>query len=175
MILGNREVLAKKKKKIISKINETNSINFNFEQITNTKVEKGYCYLYFPGKLKCYYDDNKKKELVINNNKLAITQKRYNKTYHYPISNSPFVKILDKKFLINLIKISDLKLDNGKFYLVNTDENNQRISIFFDKKSLNLLGWELKDQYNNNIIFFIKISSVNKNFDQSEFKIPPLN
>ena len=61
-------------------------------------MEKGNCLLKFSGKLKCEYFDNKEKEIVINNKKLAITQKRYNKTYRYPIAKSPFLNILYKEF-----------------------------------------------------------------------------
>ena len=40
-----------------------------FDQIINDKTEKGSCLLEFPGKLKCDYFDDKKKELIINNKK----------------------------------------------------------------------------------------------------------
>ena len=70
---------------------------------SNDKKEKGSCILEFPGKLKCEYFDNKQKELVINNKRLAISQKRYNKTYYYPISSSPFLNILYKDKLLDII------------------------------------------------------------------------
>ena len=85
------------KNQIINQLNGLNSLEFTFNQFVNEKKEKGSCLLKFPGKLKCNYFDNKEKELIINNKKLAITQKRYNKTYRYPISKSPFLNILYKE------------------------------------------------------------------------------
>ena len=87
------DLSANEKKQILIQLNNINSLEFTFEQLINGKNEKGNCLLQFPGKLKCNYFDSKQKELVINNKKLAITQKRYNKTYWYPLSKSPFLNI----------------------------------------------------------------------------------
>ena len=54
---------------------------FKLDSSTNNKKETGSCLLKFPGKLKCEYFDDKQKELIINNKRLAITQKRYDKTF----------------------------------------------------------------------------------------------
>ena len=62
---------ANEKNKIISYLNNLNSLEFTFDQEIEEKKEKGSCLLEFPGKLKCNYFDNKEKELVI---KLIIIQ-----------------------------------------------------------------------------------------------------
>ena len=80
LLLISTSLSANEKDQIISKLNNLNSLEFTFEQLVNENIEKGSCLLQFPGKLKCNYFDDKKKELVINNKRLAITQKRYNKT-----------------------------------------------------------------------------------------------
>ena len=85
ILLISTSLSANEKEKIISQLNNLNSLEFTFKQLINEKTEKGSCLLQFPGKLKCNYFDDKKKELIINKKKLAITQKRYDKTYHYPI------------------------------------------------------------------------------------------
>ena len=87
---------ANEKKQIVTNLENLNSLEFTFNQLINDKKEKGTCILQFPGKLKCNYFDDKQKELVINDSKLAITQKRYDKTYHYSISKSPFLNMLYK-------------------------------------------------------------------------------
>ena len=96
------------------------------------KIEKGNCLLEFPGKLKCNYFDDKKKELVINSKRLAITQKRYNKTYHYPISKSPFINILYKDKLLEIIELSELESSDQIIKLIYISDNE--ITVFFDKK-----------------------------------------
>ena len=105
LFLSSVSLSANEKDEIILKLNNLNSMEFTFEQLVNEKIEKGNCLLEFPGKLKCNYFDDKKKELVINNKRLAITQKRYNKTYHYPISKSPFINILYKDKLLEIIEL----------------------------------------------------------------------
>ena len=104
---------ANEKRLIIDKLLNINNFTFNFEQITQGKIETGSCLLVFDNKLKCNYIDNNQKEIIINNKKLVVMQKRYNKIYFYPISKSPFLKILNKNSLINLIRKSNLELNNN--------------------------------------------------------------
>ena len=164
---------ATEKDQIISQLNDLNSLEFTFDQLINEKTEKGSCLLEFPGKLKCSYFDDKKKELVINDKRLAITQKRYNKTYHYPISKSPFLNILYKDKLLEIVKSGDLELSDQLIKLIYLDD--YKIIVFFDRKSLDLKGWEIKDQYNNTINFSLNIVTKNDIFKKGTFKIPEIN
>ena len=164
---------ANEKDQIISQLNSLNSLEFTFDQLINEKTEKGSCLLEFPGKLKCNYFDDKEKELVINNKRLAITQKRYNKTYHYPISKSPFLNILYKDKLLEIVQSGELELTDQIIRLVYFGDNE--ITVFFDRKNLDLKGWEIKDQYNNNINFSLKIVAKNDVFKKGTFKVPEIN
>ena len=166
-------LLANEKDQIVAQLNKLNSLEFTFNQLINEKAEKGSCLLEFPGKLKCNYFDDKKKELVINNKRLAITQKRYNKTYHYPISKSPLLNILYKDKLLELVQSGELELTDEIIKLVYFGDNE--ITVFFDKKNLDLKGWEIKDQYNNNINFSLKIVAKNDVFKKGTFKVPEIN
>jgi len=164
---------ANEKNKILHQLHNLNSLEFTFDQLINKKTEKGTCLLEFPGKLKCDYFDNKQKELVINNKRLAITQKRYNKTYHYPISKSPFLNILYKDKLLEIVKSGKLELSDKAIKLIYSDEDE--ITVFFDKNTLDLKGWKITDQYNNNINFSLKIISKNNVYKKETFKIPKIN
>ena len=172
-ILVSANISAIERHQIINQLNDLNSLEFTFDQLINEKTEKGSCILEFPGKLKCNYFDNKKKELVINNKRLAITQKRYNKTYHYPISKSPFLNILYKDKLLEIIQSGELELTNQAIKLIYLGEN--KITIFFDRITLDLKGWQITDQYNNNINFSLKIVSKNDVYKKKVFKIPSIN
>ena len=125
------------------------------------------------GKLKCKYFDDKEKELVINNKKLAITQKRYNKTYYYPVSKSYFLNILYKDKLLEMVKLG--KIDSSEQIIKLIYENENQIVIFFDKKDQDLKGWEILDQYNNKINFSLRIVSKNDIYNKNIFKIPDIN
>ena len=166
-------LLADEKDQIVTQLNNLKSLEFTFDQLINEKTEKGSCLLEFPGKLKCNYFDDKKKELVINNKRLAITQKSYNKTYHYPISKSPFLNILYKDKLLEIVQSGELELTDKIIKLVYLSDKD--ITVFFDKKNLDLKGWEIKDQYNNNINFSLKIVAKNDVFKKGTFKVPEIN
>ena len=164
---------ANQKDQIVNQLNNLNSLEFTFTQLVNEKLEEGSCLLEFPGKLKCEYFDSKQKELIINDKRLAITQKKYNKTYYYPISKSPFLNILYKDKLLEIVKSGKLELGEQLIKLIYSSENE--ITVFFDIKTLNLKGWEIIDQYNNNINFSLNIVSKNDTYKKDTFKIPKIN
>ena len=172
-LLLKTNLYASEKDQISNQLKKLSSLEFTFNQVINEKIEKGSCLLEFPGKLKCNYFDDKEKELVINNKKLAITQKRYNKTYHYPISKSPFLNILYKDKLLEIVQSGELESTDQIIKLVYFGDN--KITVFFDKKKLDLKGWEIKDQYNNNINFSLKIVAKNDVFKKGTFKVPEIN
>ena len=57
--------------------------------------------------------------------------------------------------------------------LVYLGENE--ITVLFDKKTLDLKGWQIIDQYNNNINFSLNIIAKNDVFKKGTFKIPEIN
>ncbi len=164
---------ASEKNQIMNQLNKLNSIEFTFNQLINEKNEKGTCLLEFPGKLKCNYFDDKKKELIINNKRLAITQKRYNKTYHYPISKSPFINILYKDKLFEIIKSGKLEKTNKFIKLIYYGDSE--ITVLFNRKNLDLKGWQITDQYNNDINFSLNIIAKNDVYKKGTFKVPEFN
>jgi len=172
-ILLSANLSASEKDQIVTQLNNLNSLEFTFNQIINDKTEKGSCLLEFPGKLKCDYFDDKKKELIINKKRLAITQKKYNKTYYYPISKSPFLNILYKDKLLEIVRSGEIELSEQVIKLVYLGENE--ITVLFDKKTLDLKGWQIIDQYNNNINFSLNIIAKNDVFEKGTFKIPEVN
>ena len=165
---------ADKKQLVIDKLLEINNLTFTFKQIRGDKTEAGTCFLIFDNKLKCEYSDKNQKEIIINNKTLVIIQKRYDKIYFYPVSKSPFVKILNKNSLIRLIKKSTLEL-NSNIDMVYLDENEKNITISFHRKNYELVGWKIEDQFQNEFFFSLKIQATNKKIDDDLFKIPSIN
>tara|TARA_B100001564_G_scaffold231283_1_gene195346 strand:- start:60 stop:620 length:561 start_codon:yes stop_codon:yes gene_type:complete len=166
-------LFANEKNQIINQLNNLNSLEFTFDQLINDKTEKGSCLLEFPGKLKCDYFDDKEKELIINRKRLAITQKKYNKTYYYPISKSPFLNILYKDKLLEIVQSGELEINDQIIRLNYLSEN--KVSVLFDRKNLDLKGWEIIDQYNNNINFILNVVAKNEVYKKDTFKIPEIN
>ena len=86
------------------------------------------------------------------------------------MTKSPFLNIQYKKKLLEIVKTGELKLTKHIIELIYLGEN--KITIFFDRKTLDLKGWEIIDQYNNNINFSLKIISKNDVYKKETFKIP---
>ena len=63
--------------------------------------------------------------------------------------------------------------ENEIIKLIYLDENE--INVLFDKKTLDLKGWKIIDQYNNNINFSLNIVSKNDIYQKGTFKIPEIN
>lgn len=171
ILIGYTDLLASEKSKILNSLKGINNIQFNFIQKTNNSTEKGFCTLVFPGKLKCSYKDKDRKELIVNGNMMAITQKRYDKTFFYPLSKSNFINILSKEKLIKIIKSSDIIIDDY-LNIIFIAENYSKTLIKFNKENFLLAGWVSLDQYNNEIIFNIDIKSTNKMVDEKIFILP---
>ena len=83
---------ADEKKSIISNLLEVDNFSFNFEQTLKDKKETGKCLLAFNNKLRCSYNNELKKEIIVNNKTLVVWKKKYNKKYFYHISKSVFFK-----------------------------------------------------------------------------------
>ena len=162
---------ANEKQLIIDRLLKINNFTFNFEQITKKKRETGNCLLKFNNKLRCSYDGKRQKEIIVNNKKLAVLQKRYDKIYLYPISKSVLTNILNKDKLIMLIKNSDLRLGKN-IELIYLDEGSKKITVFFEKKNHTLIGWEIEDEFQNEIYFSLKINKTNTAIDNDYFTIP---
>ena len=167
-------VQASEKQFIIDRFSEINNFSFTFEQITKEKKEVGNCLIKFDNKLRCSYDDKLQKEIIINNRTLVVLQKRYDKIYYYPVSKSPFVNILSKEKLIKLIKKSNLILKDN-IELIYRDENQKKITIFFERKNYELSGWLIEDNFGNEIYFLLQIKKTNSTIDKNYFKIPTIN
>ena len=148
--------------KIINHLENIYSLKFKFVQrIDNNKIEKGECIILYPKKIFCSYDDIYNKILVSNGKSLVIKSDKINNYLRYSLKKTPLNLILDKKFIIS--KIYELKedLDYPFYYVFNINVESISTKIFFDKKNLDLIGWETKDVYQNKVQTFI--SDIKKN------------
>ena len=83
------------------------------------------------------------------------------------------MNILYKDKLLEIVKSGKLEVSDRIIKLVYLEENE--ITVFFDKKTLDLKGWQIIDQYNNNINFSLNIVAKNDVFKKGTFKIPEMN
>ena len=163
---------ADNKNKIIENLQNTENLNFKFEQNINGKIENGNCTIQYPKKIYCKYIKNNK-ILVSNGKSLVIKTKT--SFYRYPLNKTSLGLILDKKFLIK--KIDNLKEKIlGKTHIsFEIEENENEINLLFDNKTFNLIGWQTKDIYQNVNITYLTSIQINQNVDKNLFKLPIQN
>ena len=160
-------------KKIINKLNSTETLSFNFKQKIADKEEFGNCFIKYPLLMKCNYKNTKEKILISNGKTVAIIKKKYKKIYYYPLKSTPLFTILQKKKIINLIKNSTpTKIDSKIIEFEFIDKKLNKLKILFDKNTLELNGWETKDAYSNNVSFKIMNLITNNQIIDDFFKIP---
>ena len=163
------------KDKIISQMKLTNNLSFNFIQTIDDKNEEGKCIIEYPKKIFCEYNNPSEKKLVSNGKSLVIKTSNKGSYYRYPLNKTPLEFLLDKEYLISKIEELESKVIDNKYLNFKFFENNNEINIFFDKKDLNLIGWQTKDIYQNLSITFISSVKKNQEIDSKIFKLPENN
>ena len=159
---------------IINKLKQIENINFNFIQKINEKTEKGNCTIFYPKKIFCKYFDKKGKILVSNGKSLVIKIENTGAYYFYPLKRTPLNLVLDKNFLIRKIEQLDFRQEDKDIVKFQIIENNQKINIFFNKKTKNLNGWETTDIYQNKNLTIISNILENQNLNKKLFLLPQI-
>ena len=164
---------ASNKDKIIENLQNTESLNFEFEQNINGKIENGNCTIQYPKKIYCQYLQNNNKILVSNGKSLVI--KTITSFYRYPLQKTPLNLILDKNYLIKKIYNLEEKIVNNTQINFTIYENDNKIDIFFDNKTFYLIGWQTKDIYQNINFTYLSSIQVNQQVQKDLFKLPSQN
>ena len=158
--------------KIIENLNNTSSFSFEFEQNINGKIENGNCTIEYPKKIYCAY--SKKDKVLVSNGK-SLVIKSISSYYRYPLEKTPLNLILDKKFLINKIYSLEENIIDNSYIKYSIIENKNKIDILFDIISLELIGWQIKDVYQNTALTLLSSVSKNQNIEKKLFKLPAQN
>ena len=160
------------KEKLIAKYKTIDALHFNFIQTIGEKVESGNCYIKYPLLMRCEYPE-KEKSIVTNGKILAVVKNKYKKIYYYPLEKTPLFFILNKDNLLNLVENHEpIYSDSNIIEYELIDSNFNALNIFFEKKSIELLGWKTLDAYSNNVDFLIKNVEINVSVENEIFKIP---
>ena len=160
---------------IINNFNEIENLSFSFKQNINDNEEKGNCIIEYPKKIYCLYENNNEKLLVSDGKSLVIKNQRINQYYIYPIEKTALNLILDKNFLISKIRETNVDLIDDKFYRFKFNESENSVNIFFDKKTLNIIGWQNIDIYQNLVITYLFDLKINLQLKKNQFKLPSIN
>ena len=165
-------VFSSSKENIISQLQLIDNLSFNFIQTIDDKNENGKCIIQYPKKIWCKYKNSNKKIMVSNGKSLVIKTLNTGSYYRYPLNKTPLVFLLDKEYIISKINSLEPREIENKYYNFTFFENNNEINIFFDKKSLTLIGWQTEDIYQNLVVTFISSLKINKKIDSKIFIIP---
>ena len=170
LICSTFKTLASTKQNIIQNLKDTQNLSFNFEQKINGKIENGNCKIEYPKKIYCKYDLFNKKILVSNGKSLVI--KTSTSYFIYPLEKTNLELILNKEYLIKKINDMNEKKITEEFINFDFKENNNEISVYFDKKTYNLIGWQTLDIYQNLSITLISSIVKNQKIDENLFNLP---
>ena len=170
LIFFNTQASAVIKERIIKILSDINNVTFDFEQNVGGVIENGTCTIEYPKKIFCKYKLGNQKMLVSDGKSLVI--KTNSSYYLYPLNKTPLYFILNKKFLLNKINGLNERIIDNKFVNFKFKENNNEISIFFDLKTYNLIGWQTLDIYQNITITYLSSIKKNRNLDKDIFLIP---
>ena len=163
---------ASNKDKIIENLQNTENLNFEFEQNINGKIENGNCTIQYPKKIYCKYLKNNK--ILVSNGK-SLVIKTITSFYRYPLQKTPLNLILDKNYLIKKIYNLEEKIVNDTQINFTIYENDNKIDIFFDNKTFYLIGWQTKDVYQNINFTYLSSIQVNQQIEKDLFKLPSQN
>ena len=163
---------ASNKDKIIENLQNTENLNFEFEQNINGKIESGNCTIQYPKKIYCKYLKNNK--ILVSNGK-SLVIRTITSFYRYPLQKTPLNLILDKNYLIKKIYNLEEKIVNNTQINFTIYENDNKIDIFFDNKTFYLIGWQTKDIYQNINFTYLSSIQVNQKIEKDLFKLPSQN
>ena len=163
------------KENIVSQMQLTNNLSFNFIQTINNKNENGKCIIRYPKKIWCEYDNSNKKIIVSNGKSLVIKTANTGSYYRYPLNKTPLVFLLYKEYLISKMNILEPREIDNKYLNFTIFENNNEINVFFDMKSLSLVGWQTEDIYKNLAVTFISSVKINQEINDKIFILPKNN
>ena len=167
--------LASIKEDIILKMQITNHLSFNFIQTINDKSENGKCILEYPKKIYCEYNGTNEKIIISNGSSLVIKTNNSSNYNIYRLDETPLEYLLDKEYIIYKIRMLKPREIDDKYINFEIIENNNKINIFFDKKNLNLIGWQTEDIYQNLSVTFISSVKINQKIDEKKFILPKNN
>ena len=160
------------KDKIIENLQNTKNLNFNFEQNINGKVEFGNCTIKYPKKIFCKYQKNNK--ILVSNGK-SLVIKTITSFYRYPLNKTPLNLLLDKNFLIKKIENLREKTLSKTFINFEILEKENKINVFFDNETFNLVRWQTKDIYQNISVTYLSLIQKNKKINKDLFELPSQN
>ena len=158
--------------KIVENLKNTSNFSFKFEQNINGKIESGNCIVEYPKKIYCAYNKNNK--ILVSNGK-SLVIKTISSYYRYPLKKTPLNLILDKNFLIDKIYGLKENIVDNSYINYTIVENENKIDIFFDIVSLELIGWQTKDIYQNTALTLLSSISKNQIIKKKLFKLPTQN
>jgi outer membrane lipoprotein-sorting protein len=166
---------ASTKSEIINNFKKINNLSFDFKQVVDDKTEEGKCIIQYPKKIHCDYDNFKKKLIVSNGNSLVIKNQNGKEYFRYLLEQTSLELILNKNLLLRKLEELDGKIIDEKYYIFYLENNGNKINIFFDKNTYDLVGWQTEDIYQNLAITFIFNMVKNSKIDKKLFILPQPN
>ena len=95
--------------------------------------------------------------------------------HHSIVLLCPINFILDKNFLINKVYVLEERIIDDSLINYTINQDNIEISVFFNKETYDLIGWQNTDVYQNFNITFLSSIRKNRIISKDIFKLPSQN
>ena len=105
------------------------------------------------------------KKIKVEKCEIIIASDKNLQYYRSPLESTPLALLLDKEFIIKNISKLREELVNEKFYMFSISEKNKILNLFFEKDSLNLIGWQTEDVYQNLTVTYIFDLKINNDIE----------
>ncbi len=110
--------------------------------------------------------------IVSNGRSLVIKNQNGKEYFRYLLNQTSLELILNKDLLLRKLEELDGKIIDEKYYIFYLENNENKINIFFDKSTYDLVGWQTEDIYQNLVITFIYNLVKNSKIDKKLFILP---
>ncbi len=110
--------------------------------------------------------------IVSNGRSLVIKNQNGKEYFRYLLNQTSLELILNKDLLLRKLEELDGKIIDEKYYIFYLENNGNKINIFFDKNTYDLVGWQTEDIYQNLVITFIYNLVKNSKIDKKLFILP---
>ena len=146
---------------LISLLDMNYPLEFIFEQQYNNDKINGWMVIAGNGMARTEFAPPNNNLIVADGKWIMFYDPEIDRTTYIPLDKGIFKAFLKPKALIEdkIFQVQETKENNKIIYTLDFDMNNadQKIKLYFDKISKNLLGWKLHESQND----FIEVKIIN--------------
>ena len=149
---------------LINILNKNYPLEITFEQFHNNKELKGWMLIGGKGKARTEFSPPNNYLIVADGRWLIFHDPEIERTTYIPLESGILQALLNPQSIIDTNKFRIEKKTDNRYIsfsiLLNLQNENQEVRIYFDKNNFNLKGWDITESTGQKIN--VKVISINK-------------